>query len=53
MLGLNETVDQLSMENSVHWYGHVSRGALDVEVEGQRMTGRLKRTRLSMLRKKA
>ena len=25
MLGLNETVDQLSMANSVRWYGHVLR----------------------------
>ena len=25
MLGLNETIDQLAMESSVHWYGHVMR----------------------------
>ena len=25
MLGLNETIDQLAMANSVCWYGHVSR----------------------------
>ena len=25
MLGLNETVDQLAMANSVRWYGHVLR----------------------------
>ena len=23
VLGLNEAMDQLSMENSVNWYGHV------------------------------
>ena len=23
MLGLRETMDQLAMANSVHWYGHV------------------------------
>ena len=23
MLGLNETIDQLAMDNSVCWYGHV------------------------------
>ena len=25
MLGLKETIDQLAMANSVHWYGHVLR----------------------------
>ena len=25
MQGLNETIDQLAMVNSVHWYGHVLR----------------------------
>ena len=25
MLGLNETMDQLAMANSVHWYDHVLR----------------------------
>ena len=52
MLGLNETVDQLSMANSVRWYGHmlriecghVLRRALDFEVEGKRKKGRPKRT---------
>ena len=47
MLGLNETVDQLAMANSVRWYGHVLkredghvlRRALDFEVEGQRKEG--------------
>ena len=42
MLGLNETKDQLTMANSVHWYGHmlsredghVLRRALDIECEG-------------------
>ena len=47
-LGLNETMDQFTMANSVHWYGHVLRGedshvigrAVDSEVEGQRKKGR-------------
>ena len=46
MLGLSETIDQLSKANNVHWYshmlrrkdGHVLRRALDLEVEGQRKT---------------
>ena len=50
MLGLNETIDQLAMVNSVHWYGHVLRRedtyvlrrALDFVVEGQRKKGRSK-----------
>ena len=25
ILGLSETIDQLTMANSVHWYGHVLR----------------------------
>ena len=52
MLGLNETMYQLAMANSVHWYGHmlrredghILRRALDFEDEGQRKKGRLKRT---------
>ena len=52
MLGLNETIDQLAMANSVRWYGHVLRRedchvlrmALDFEVEDQRKTGRFRRT---------
>ena len=52
MLGLNETIDQLAVANSVCWYGHVLRRedghvlrrALDFVVEGQRKIGRLKRT---------
>ena len=32
------------MANSVRWYGHVLRKALDFEVGGQRKKGRLKRT---------
>ena len=44
MLGLNESIDQLAMANSVHWYSHVLsredyhllRKALDFEVEGKR-----------------
>ena len=42
MLVLNETMNQLAVENSVRWYGHVLRKedghvlrrALDIEVEG-------------------
>ena len=52
MLGLNKTIDQLAMANSVHWYGyvlrredgHVLRSALDFEVGGQGKKWRLKRT---------
>ena len=52
MLGLNETIDQLAMANSVRWYGHVLRRedghvlrrALDFEVEGQRKKARSKMT---------
>ena len=50
MSGLNETIDQLAMANSAHWYvdelrrddGHVLRRALDFE--GQGKTVRHKRT---------
>ena len=52
MLGLNETMDQLAMASSVHWYsyvlrredGHILGRALYFEVEGQRNKGRPKRT---------
>ena len=52
MLGVNETMDQLAVANSICWYGHVLRRedghvlrrALDFEVEGQRKKGRAKRT---------
>ena len=51
MLGLNETIDQISMANSVCWCGHVLcrddghvLRALDLEVEGQRKKGMTKRT---------
>ena len=51
-LSLNETMDQLAMENSVCWYGHmvrredghILRWALDIEVEDERKEGRLERT---------
>ena len=51
MLGLNETMDQLAMASSVHWYsdvlsredGHILRRALDFVVEGQRKKGRSKK----------
>ena len=44
MLGLNETIDQLAISNSVCWYGnvlrredgHVLRRALYFVIEGQR-----------------
>ena len=50
MLSLNETIDQLAISNSVHWYGHVLRRdddhalrrALDFKVQGQRMKGYVK-----------
>ena len=48
MLGLSESIDQLAMANSVHWYvlrredGHILRKALDFEVEGKRKKWRLK-----------
>ena len=52
MMGVNETIDQLAVANSVHWYrhvlrikvGHVLRRALDFEVEGQKMKWRPKNT---------
>ena len=44
MLILNETTDLLAMANSVHWHGYVLRRALHIEVEGQRMKERLKKT---------
>ena len=42
----------MAMANHIHWFGHVLRrenghilkGALDFEVEGQGMKGKLKRT---------
>ena len=52
MLVVNETIDQLAMVNSVHWYGHVLRRedgnvlrrALYFQVESQRKKVRPKRT---------
>ena len=52
MLGLNETMDQLAMANSVRWCGHVFRKedghvlrrTLDFKVEGQGQKWRPKRT---------
>ena len=44
MLGLNEGVDQLSMADSVRWYGHVLRMTLDLEVRDHRTKGRPRRT---------
>ena len=42
---MNETIDQLAMTNTVHWYGyaHALRMALDIEIEVQRKKWRLKR----------
>ena len=47
MMGSKETIDQLAMANSVHWYGHVLRRedgnilimALHFEVKGQKNRG--------------
>ena len=52
VLGLSETIDQLAMANSVHWYGHVLRRedghvlrrALCFEIDSQNRKGRPKRT---------
>ena len=43
VVGLKETIDQLTTTNSVRRYGHVLRKALDIKVEGQRKKGRLKK----------
>ena len=51
MLGLNETMDQLAIANSVLWLGHVLRRedghilrtVLDFKAESQRKKGRPKR----------
>ena len=51
-LGLYETVDHLAVTINVHWYGHVlrrkvdhvSRRALEFEVEGHRKKWMVKRT---------
>ena len=48
-LGLNETINHLSMANTVQWYGlvlrredgHVLRTFLQFDVEGQRKRGRM------------
>ena len=53
MLGLNETIDQLAMANSVCWYGHVLRRALDFEVEGQWKKGSTKDEREAKGRKES
>ena len=60
MLGLNETIGQLAVANSVCWHceelkrgdKHVLRRALHLEVDGQRKKGRPKRNGKSRLRKK-
>ena len=52
MLSLNESIDQLVMANSVHWYGYVLRRedshvlikSAEFELEGKRKKGRLKKT---------
>ena len=52
MLDLNETIDQLTRDNSVCWYGHVLRKdennflrrALDFQVKGTMKRGRPKKT---------
>ena len=50
--GFTEIMYALVMANSMHWYGdllrredgHVTRRALEFEVDGQKKKGRLKRT---------
>ena len=32
LLGLNETIDNLAMANSLCWYGHMLRRALDFDM---------------------
>ena len=52
MLGLNETIDQLTKTNSVRWYGYVLRKdknnnlrkAFDCKVKGTMKRGRPKKT---------
>ena len=51
MLGLNETMDQLAMASSVHWYcpvlrredGYVLRRVLGFQVDGETKKWKLKR----------
>ena len=43
-MGLNETIDQLAMTNSVCGYGHALRMAFDYEIKSERKRGRRKRT---------
>ena len=38
------TIDQLVMANSVHWYGHVLRKALESKAECKRKKWRLNTT---------
>ena len=59
-LGLNGTIDQLAIANSVRWYchvlmredGHVLRGALDIVVKHEREKGTQRIQERSRLRKK-
>ena len=51
MFGLNETTGQLTISNTVHWYGHVLRRedghvlrrGMEIEVDGQRKKGKPKK----------
>ena len=51
MIDLNESIDQLTKTNSVHWYGHVLRNdrnnflrrTLDFNVKGTRKSGKAKK----------
>ena len=60
ILGLNDTIDQLAMANSVRCHGHVLRRedchvlrrALNSEDGGQRKKGRPKRTWIKQVEKK-
>ena len=51
MMVLNETIDQLAVKNSVHWYGHALREnfhvmtrTLGYKIERQKKKGKPKRT---------
>ena len=44
ILGLNETMDQLALANSVRWYGFFLRRALEFEVEDEWKRAKSKRS---------
>ena len=61
VLDLDETIDQLAVANSLHWYGHVLKRedghvfgkALETQVEGQREKGGRRGHERGRLRRKA